>query len=275
MYLIMGRTGSGKNYMANLLQGNGMKRVISRTTRPKRDNEDKEDYIWRSKEDAKKEKKRPVAQTKIGEYEYYTLAKDLAGKDMYIIDPKGMYDLTKNTPNVDYHIIYLRTHDKDERKKHTVMREKDKNKAIEEFERRDKAEDKQFSNFEKIIDTESQDMYKDLPRNIQAVHILENDYTPEAKLSEWAMRLANDKTMLERLSGMVRKAGLLNILQMDPNGLLKAQLTDVKTKTTNTAYITAEEYAESLMRNARSFDNFIVTMLIHDRDLDSIYPYNR
>lgn len=272
MYLIIGRSGSGKTYFSNLLENQGFKRVISRTTRPKRDHEDKDSYIWLNEDEANKQTDR-ISQTKIGNYQYFTLADDLKNKDMYVIDPQGMYDLTKNTPDVDYHIVYLKAKNEMLRAKHTKKREDDSEKAKTEFRKRNEAEDKQFSDFEKILDDEKH-IYDHLPQNIQAVHILENDYTPESNLEKWAVRFYYDSVMRKRLANMVKRSADLGITRKTLDDKYMARVYDTKKgkNEPETVNMTAEVYAESLLRNNAAFDRFIVDMLTTDENLDKIYP---
>lgn len=278
MYLIIGRTGSGKTYLANLLENHGFKRVVSRTTRPKRDRENSDAYVFLNKDEAKKQQDR-VAQTKIGEYEYFTLQKDLNGKDMYIIDPIGMKDLAKNTPDIDYHVIYVQSKD-DERKKHALIRENNKDQASSEFDKRNQAEDKQFTDFENLLkkakDPSDESatniaVYQDLPENIQAITIVANDYRPNSELEKYATRFEFDRNMHLRLAGMIKRATDLGITRLTPDNKISATMIDSKTGKKNETGLTPDIYADYLLSNNLAFDQFIALMLMHDDKLDQIY----
>lgn len=266
-YLIIGRTGSGKTYFANLLENFGLKPVVSRATRKRRDGEDKCDYIWLTKAEADEQQDR-VAQTKINGHQYFTLADDLKGKDLYIIDPNGMYDLLKHTPDIDYHIIYIKAKCKD-RKKHAVSRVKNHAEAEKEFVKRDQSEDEQFTKFEKLINNMDKNIYDELPENIEAVHIIDNDFTPKSHLQDWADRIENDFHLINRLSKLVVKAGDLNILRKMPDNRYQAKMKDTKNKQETIRNLTADSYAENLLRNAQSFVSFMVSLLLADQEIDN------
>ena len=163
IYLIVGRTASGKNYFANLLTNKGLRRAVSYTTRPKRDHEQETDYHFVSPMRAKLIKPK-LALTKINNYDYFITENELKNKDIFIIDPEGVINLAKALPNDVFHVLYLQA-DKDQRKKHFVQRAKyNKIKNPEdEFEKRNQAEDKRFSEFEKVIT--AKDPYSNISRH--------------------------------------------------------------------------------------------------------------
>lgn len=270
MYLVMGRTGSGKTYFANLLQNIGLKRVVSRTTRKKRDHEDGDAYIWLNKNQAKKQKDR-VAQTKIGDIEYFTLNKDLDGKDFYIIDPKGMYDLTKNTPDVDYHLIYIQAPNKEERQKHTINRENNIEQAKAEFEKRNADEDKQFSDFEKLMDETEDDFIKKLPKNVYKFFAIPNDYKNNELLKNYATMFANDLTLTRRTADVVKASVDAGMAQLAPSGKLLANRVNKNTKQKEHTELTPDEYAEMLLSDGDNFAHFMSQWLIRDNRIDKVF----
>ena len=142
MFLIVGRTASGKDYLASRMESRGYKSVISRTTRPSRGEGDR--HIFLTEEQSKLDRGR-VAETVIGGYQYYTTAEDIDGKDIYIVDPVGLKSLSKLGYNVD--IIYVKASE-EERRKHFTER----GETEEKFNNRNNAEDKQFTEFETAID---------------------------------------------------------------------------------------------------------------------------
>ena len=142
MFLIVGRTASGKDYLASRMEDRGYKAVISRTTRPSRGEGDR--HIFLTEEQAKLDKDR-VANTVINGYQYYTTVEDIEGKDIYIVDPVGLKSMSKLGYNVD--IIYVKASEEERRKHFTERGETD-----EKFNSRNSAEDKQFTEFEEAID---------------------------------------------------------------------------------------------------------------------------
>lgn len=100
LYLVVGASGSGKDYIVDkLCRELNMTRCISRTTRPKRGNDDK--HIFVSNLQALEEIPRSVAYSDYNGYHYYVLPDDLKNIDFYIIDVKGVQSLKK----------YIETHD--------------------------------------------------------------------------------------------------------------------------------------------------------------------
>lgn len=87
MYLIVGRTGSGKTYLAELLKQRGLRPVISHTTRPPR-HPGEDSYIFVSEDEAENCEDKLI-ETEINGYTYYVTKDDLKNKDFYVIDPIG------------------------------------------------------------------------------------------------------------------------------------------------------------------------------------------
>ena len=148
--LIVGRTGSGKDYLANRLCDRGFTQVKSYTTRPKR-TENEDTHIFITKEEAIKYRDR-VAQTVIADNEYFATREQVRNNDIYIIDPKGLYQLISNMPREDFIIIYVTALSKC-RYNSALSRvdKKDYNSELYTLTVRDKSESKQFSEFENTI----------------------------------------------------------------------------------------------------------------------------
>ncbi len=146
--LIVGRSGAGKDTYANILKENGLKGVLSYTTRPKRYiNEDTHIFIKPNEADSYTDK---VAVTHISNYEYFATKEQVDNCDYYIIDPNGVRELLANYKNLDYIIIYLYC-DLDVRKERALSRSSDAYKELEIFNKRNKSENGQFNAFEKEI----------------------------------------------------------------------------------------------------------------------------
>jgi guanylate kinase len=147
LYLIVGRTASGKDSLTRAVaEKYNLKILSSYTTRPKRPGETNE-HIFIAPEDVFKYQDDIVAYTKIGEYEYFSTKQQLLESDVYIIDPKGvkyMKDKLKDIPDVDFHIIYISA-DYITRKHRALNNRKDREDV---FELRCAAEESQFVDFE-------------------------------------------------------------------------------------------------------------------------------
>lgn len=150
VYCVMGRTASGKTSLTKeVCKQTGMKVVKSYTTRPARNNEDKDsDHIFISSSDVDKYKNNIVAYTKIGEYEYFATERQLFDCDFYVIDPIGYYSLvdyiTRNNLDIQLETIYV-TIPYNMTKERAKLR-KDNVTTLKE---RIESENEQFSQFEK------------------------------------------------------------------------------------------------------------------------------
>ena len=176
MILIAGRSGSGKDTFAGMLANLGLKGVKSYATRKKRF-DDEDTHIFISKEEAE-EIANKVATTKIGEYEYFATKSQLEEADYYIIDPCGIAELTANCPDIDFKIYYIYANYYTRRER-ALHRSSDSNE-LDIFEKRNSAEDKQFTLFEQmfssfiydsvtIIKNEEPDAYKILQNEAEMI----------------------------------------------------------------------------------------------------------
>ena len=176
---LIGQTCSGKDTFAKLLNQKFDYNIIcSYTTRPKRDSEtDKVEHIFISEEEYNSHYKdlKKIAYTEINGYKYFVLFEDICSNKndsfIYIIDPKGYYELKENY-STEFNIILIHLYaNKEIRKARYEKREY--NTSIP-FEDREKAEKEQFEEFENrlymsltdyageyILEDNIQDMYND------------------------------------------------------------------------------------------------------------------
>lgn len=148
---IVGRSGSGKDTYAKILEKMGYKGVCSYTTRKRRPNEG-DTHRFISKEDVDKYPNK-IAYTEINGESYFATKEQLEEADFYIIDPNGIDYIDKNFPEIDYKIVYIYANT-DIRLQRALSRINDlasAQKEAEIFESRNASEDAQFSNFEKTV----------------------------------------------------------------------------------------------------------------------------
>lgn len=170
MLLIVGRTASGKDFIANKLVEMGHSVVLSRTTRPKRSDTD-DSHIFVTEDDYRNEDN-IIAEGCIGGDYYYTTPSDLKDKEIYIIDADGLRNLARSGFKTDYVIVYLYA---DERSRLGKFIER--GGTLAEFNERNRAESGQFDAFESVMHN-----YKrvcDEYINCSGVVVIHNDYTPE------------------------------------------------------------------------------------------------
>ena len=150
LFLIIGRTASGKSSIANLVASEMNLSVLkSYTTRPMRPGEEHcSDHIFIKEDEFQIYKNSIVAYTEINGYKYFCTKNQLMKADIYVIDPDGYDFLSKqNIAGLRLHPIYISV-DSQTRKERFIFR-----KGTESaFAKRNESESKQFDEFEKRDD---------------------------------------------------------------------------------------------------------------------------
>lgn len=267
MYLIVGRTGSGKDFLAQkivelstVITANDkpinkepMTVLKSYATRPKR-TETEDTHIFITKDEAASYTDK-VAITQIGEYEYFATADQVEHADLYIIDPRGIEELTKNMPDTEFQIIYVHANEDLNRRINAVKRAEDKIKEEEIFTKRDADEDAQFTEFEDKI-FHRMDTEICFPKNVKSVLIVENDYT-ENCMEDHACMVIIDRERFRKMCNIVRDCMDLGILTKSDNTDKNGEHKIVAQREINGESIpeehTVEQCANSLLTNDDAF----------------------
>ena len=107
LFLIVGKSGSGKSYLVDKICSNGVyTSVESFTTRPKRyDNERGHIFLQQSEFD--KIRKDLVAYTMFNNYEYGVTLQEIQDNDFYIIDENGINELLRSRLKINRPIIII------------------------------------------------------------------------------------------------------------------------------------------------------------------------
>lgn len=166
--LIVGRTASGKDYLADFLKKKyGLSKVHSYTTRPKRRNEAnthiflengiQRTYFLENRYEIEGTiEGKPVfftneeiiAYTKINHHIYFATKQQLEESDIYVIDPEGLKELLSKTDDRNiYRIIYVNTSENN-RKAQFMNREKIQDVNSAQFQNRNQSESARFEKFE-------------------------------------------------------------------------------------------------------------------------------
>ena len=153
MIILLGRSGRGKDTCAQYLVNKyGFKQVKSYATRPRR-TKDEDTHIFIDKSEVSKYKNEMAAYTKIGEFEYFATKTQVKENDIYIVDPRGLYELKQTMPNEEFFVIYI-TLNRNEALKRAVLRNPENPNEKEVFLKREESEDEQFLKFENSDDAD-------------------------------------------------------------------------------------------------------------------------
>ena len=112
LFLILGRTSSGKDSLVNeFCKRTGAKKLISYTTRPRRVNEeDTHIFVTDADYERIKEQGQVAAFTQIGNVKYWCTFDQLMDSDVYIIDYLGvMWLRSLNIPNIKMVSVFINT----------------------------------------------------------------------------------------------------------------------------------------------------------------------
>lgn len=106
LYLVVGASGSGKDYIVDKICKDFNKaRVISRTTRKPRQGRDL--HVFVDDNTARAELPSAIAKTDYNGYKYYVLPQDINEMDFYIIDVQGVKNLKKEELNREVITIFI------------------------------------------------------------------------------------------------------------------------------------------------------------------------
>ncbi len=153
MIILLGRSGRGKDTCAQYLcEKYGFKQVKSYATRPKR-TQNEDTHIFIDKAEVSKYKDEMAAYTKIGEFEYFATKTQVKENDIYIVDPRGLYELKKTMPDEEFFVIYIALN-RNEALKRAIQRNPENPNEKEVFLKREEAEDLQFLDFENSDDAD-------------------------------------------------------------------------------------------------------------------------
>lgn len=144
LIVIVGRTASGKDTLANRIKSSERTLAISHTTRPRRF-EGEDTHIFIDNIDGYEDR---VLETIINDNHYFLTREDLETHGILVVDPQGVKDLVAlKDINRPFSIYYMNV-DKRTRRERYIIRA---NASAEDFEKRDSSEDLQFSEFENSL----------------------------------------------------------------------------------------------------------------------------
>lgn len=240
IYLVVGRTGSGKDYLVNLLAKEGLNVVKSYTTRPKR-SETEDTHIFITPEESATITDK-VATTEINGYEYFATAAQVNDADIYIIDPNGIKELTANMPDTTFHIIYVTANDVD-RRFNAVKRAENKIKEEQIFDSRDENEDAQFSEFEEQLKHLNENNV--FPPNVTVIHVYENDYN-EATANEHVQFYMHELELHNRMTKIIEECVALKLIMPNEDDTDKINVANTDASIRS---VTKEHFTDVVLSN--------------------------
>lgn len=219
--LIVGRTATGKDYLANELKSRGMILLKSHTTRPKRsDDEDTHTFITNEEYDAI-DKSTVVAHTEINGNKYFATKDDVLNCDVYIIDVNGLRQISESMPDTPVIVVYM-TANEEERKKRFIKRSGlDENKALKEYKERTESENAQFSEFEKIL---ADNELSKIGNNFTVITV-RNNFLPSV-IVEVADFITNSIRQHSEIIGLVDKASDMGLFNKDADGRIEVKISN-------------------------------------------------
>lgn len=159
--LIIGRSGTGKSTLEEkLCKDYDLKSIRSYSTRPKR-SPDENSHIFIEPSDIDKYPNK-IATTTINGNFYFATKEQLDESQLYVIDPIGLYELSKNFPDLTFNLIYLKL-PKYKHQQYLKNRRKNSNETPKLQAQRLESENQQFDEFEEKIKNNS------LPKNINLI----------------------------------------------------------------------------------------------------------
>lgn len=180
LIFIVGRTGSGKDYVADMLCENfNLSKIKSYTTRPRRSEKENTHIFIDQNHRMKFQYEDMVAYTKIGDYEYFTTKNQLNDHDIYVIDPNGVifFKETGLSKYFEILLIYINT-SLTTRQQRYLNRLNNSVTGLQSFYERDRKESEEFDHFEKLLSDRNKPMsiYDiDYGDTIKQTYIYNND----------------------------------------------------------------------------------------------------
>lgn len=251
IYLIVGRTAAGKDTFAKILEDYDLKVVKSRTTRPKRDANDDSHIFIKDVEDG------ALAKNTIYGHDYYILPEDLEGKDIYIVDPKGAFDIARAMPNTAFVVAFI---DADYEVRKDAYLKRNLHATDEDFEERNSFEDADMTKMVDNIRGDKSISECNWPGNIVLATYISNNHKNKVTLAAKAAAIAGTKSAADNTKAIIEiavKAGVLKENPKDSSEILGK---------TNEGEITATSkdiMSVDLTQNA-DFLGSLIQEIIHD-----------
>lgn len=273
IYLIVGRTASGKTTFANHLQRLGLKTEVSYTTSPKKsENDTSHHFITEEKARSLTNK---FLQTNHSGYEYFFLKDQLEAIDFLVIDPKGVQDITKMLPDETFTIVRIKSKPLQRKERFIKRSKEDKALAEKDYHIRETSESVMFDEFEEwcinFSDNKTRQKfigYDAANKSVAAIHTIDNSEASETEMPELfksaAETLINSRRLVLKTASIIKDAVRLNILD-EKDGKIRVSYYDDNCQDNHRdEYQTHEAFSVILVDNPTQFGYFIMQLLAHE-----------
>lgn len=255
-YIIIGRTGTGKTALLNMLEQRGLKPLVTKTTRAMRGPDDT-NYVFLSKADAGKiPDDDKFLYTILDNDEYFTSKQDVQNADVMVLEPSGVWEVLNEFPNTSFHIISIQESNPKLRRQFAVARCNGDAAQQQKFSARVIDENDRFTEFEKHMTDCEQNKTVLAPNATRLLRIV-NDYT-QATLEKWADWLIAQHRLACNLDTILQQCIDLNTVDVNDKGEFP-----VKDYQGNTRYVNREYFLDMLMNDEQSMSILMHGWLSH------------
>lgn len=202
-YLLLGRTGAGREFFQKLLEKNGLVVAKSYTTREQRDENDTMHHFI---DISQLNDYNRLFETTHGDVAYFYTKDEIDNADIIPIDPENVNTMCAAYPDTTFRLIRI-TAFNDDRVKYAVANADDKLLAEADFLAVCEEEDAAFHEIETRMSSMSLNV-----DNILLGHVIENDFTDKSDIFEWPAKIVKSKRVFEKMLQIIdelRKADVL------------------------------------------------------------------
>lgn len=233
IYLITGRTGSGKKHLAKILENKYNFKGLQYTNTKNLTTTEIYDMIMAIKRDMK------------------------MPPDFIIVNPDVVNSLATKLPDETFHLIYIHG-DEEKRKNHAA--------DVNDFVKRDKEESQCFKEFEqRITNATERDMFED---NITVVHTIYNSFDDKNDNIETEAQILNSKKQFNKaLATMIEIAMYHNILNCNDENKIVCTYCDETEQ-----YVTPEHFADILDGDDTGFAMFVKNWIVSENNFTDALP---
>lgn len=218
-FIVLGRSASGKDALANRLGKYGLKILKTYTDRPCRGPSDENAHVFVRPEDVDSYNDRCL-EACFGGHRYFARKADIETADVLILEPSGMTEVCSLYPDEIFYVLNVIPADPAEADAKYLARFQDLSEDRLESERlrladRRKEEDSLFGPLEAALrDKTASDL---VPQNVGRSYVLENKYDP-SEMDGAAKAFAAMKRQFDNTVVIAAQMAAVGIFYVEPDG---------------------------------------------------------